>query len=369
MKSKKIIFVFRNMGTGGAQKIEAFVANTMLEQGAEVIAINMSSNPCTVNLSPKIRIVNVIYDKVDKCNNKILKILYKLYYLFKLRKMILSLKPDLVCAFLSDIVRITVLAMKGCNIPIIGSERGDPHDFTKKQFENYRKAYMKCKGVVFQLENVAKEYNLPNNIKQKVIPNPCIPRKDSYSIRHDSLEHKIVSAGRFTEQKRFDLLVDAFEIVYKEFPNYKLYIYGDGPLYNQVELQIKNSLAASSIVLAGDVSDVFELAADSEFFVLSSDFEGIPNVLLEAMAIGIPCISTDCSPGGARYLLKNGERGIIVPCNDKEKLAEAMISYIKNPDLRLANGKKGIAIKSEFSSEIIKEMWLDIFREGNKLCK
>ena len=362
MNSKRVVFIFRNMGTGGAQKIEAFVANTLLEEGYDVVAINMSSSPCTVNLNKDIKIVDVLYDSIEKCSNKLLKNVYKCSYIIKLRKKILSFKPDIVCAFLSDVVRITVLAMKGSDIPIIGSERGDPYFFTEKQFNKYRKAYLKCKSVVFQLDDVAQKYNLPISIKQKVIPNPCIPRKNNYCKKRFQTNKTIIAAGRLTDQKRFDLLIDAFEIVKQRFPEYQLHIYGDGPLKEELELKIQKSFVKGSVLLVGDVDDVFNIAVNAEFFVLSSDFEGIPNVILESMAAGIPCISTDCSPGGARFLLKNGECGLIVPRNDKEKLAEAMIKYIMNPTLRSQNSEKGLMVVNEFNPYIIGKMWTDVFK-------
>lgn len=358
---KKVVFLFRDMGTGGAQKIEAFVANTLYEEDYEVIAVNMASTACSVNIDPNIRIVDVIYDGVAQCQNKWLRKAYQLVYLLKLKKTLLSLQPDIVCAFLSDVVRIAILAIGNHKIPVIGSERGDPYKFTKKQFLNYKKAYTKCNSVVFQLENVAKKYDLPSSVNQKVIPNPCIPRKKAYAARSATPDKVIISAGRLAEQKRFDLLIDAFALVHERFPEYKLHIYGDGPLKEQLRLQAKEYSVESAIVFEGDVDDVFAVATNAEFFVLSSDFEGIPNVLIEAMATGIPCISTDCSPGGARYLLKDGERGLIVPRNDKEKLAEAMMQYIGDPQLGKLHSEKGLCAIDEFAPQTIKKMWLEIF--------
>lgn len=360
---KKLLFVFRDMGTGGAQKIEAFVANTMVEAGYEVVVINMASSPCTVDLNEKIKIVDVLYDHIAECKNKLLNLIYKTLYLYKLRKKILEIKPDLICGFLSDVVRIIVLAMDGCNIPIIGSERGDPNVFTAKQFNNYKIAYEKCRGVVFQLDNVKDIYSLPSEIIQKVIPNPCIPRTGDVFCGNECSKHVVVGAGRLSSQKRFDLLIDAFEIIHKNHPEYKLHIYGDGPLYNEILSQIELSPARDAISLIGDVKDVFNENLEVEFFVLSSDFEGIPNVLIEAMAAKIPCVATDCSPGGAEFLLKNGKCGLLVPRDDKYKLAEAMEKYICDEKLREEMKEKGWVTIQEFNPINIKKMWLEVFQQ------
>lgn len=360
---KKIVFVFRNMGTGGAQKIEAFVANAMYEEGHEVIVINMASSPCTVDINSNIRVIDVLYDEIEKCENKILSIIYKFIYLYKLRTAILEINPDLICGFLSDVVRIIVIAMKGCSIPIIGSERGDPFTFTEKQFLNYKSAYMKCKGVVFQLDDVKKKYGLPSEVVQKVIPNPCIPRKGKNFSKGNDDKKIIIGAGRLSPQKRFDLLVEAFDEIYRDYPDYRLHIYGNGPLYEMLSAKIDTLPSRKAISLIGDVKDVFNEKLEAQFFVLTSDFEGIPNVLIEAMAAKIPCIATDCSPGGARFLLKNGECGLIVKRDNKEELVAAIKKYIDDEALREKMKEKGYETIHEFNPKLIREMWIDIFNQ------
>lgn len=360
----RIILVFRDLGTGGAQKIEAFVANLLYENNNEVIVINMASTPCSVNLNHNIKIVNVLYDRVEKCKNYLIKYLYKLIYLIKFRYTIIKLKPDLVISFLSDVVRVTTLALFGTKIKIIGSERGDPFAFTQRQFYNYKKVYNKCSGVVFQLPYVKKIYDLPESTKQVVIPNPCIPRNNTFFKWIYNESHIIFSAGRLCYQKRFDLLISAFDKIYKNHNEYKLIIYGNGPLRYRLQNQIDNcQYARNAIFLFGDVKDVFQSAHKFEFFVLSSDYEGIPNILLEAMAMGIPCISTDCSPGGARYLLGDNERGLIVPCDNSDLLVQAMEEYINNPNLRKLLGAKSKTVLNDFEPVKIKTLWLNFIED------
>lgn len=361
---KRVIFVFRTLGIGGAQKIEAFVANALIKAGYDVVALNMASAPCTVDLDKRIRIVDVLYDSVESQSNQVIRGINKLQYLRKLRKAILEQKPNIVCVFLSDVVRITVLALKGTRIPIIGSERGDPNAFSKKQFLAYKKAYSHCSHVVFQLENVMNMYDLPASVKQKVIPNPCIPRdgKDK-CVGTGEKKQIIFSAGRLAEQKRFDVLIDAFELVHQNHPEYCLHIYGNGPLKTELQTKIDNCEARDNISLMGDVQDVFSEASNAEFFVLSSDFEGVPNVILEAMHAGIPCIATDCSPGGARFLLGDGEYGLIVPKGDKDKLAEAMETYIENVSLRDMYAIKSKMVIANYEPQRIEKMWQELFRE------
>lgn len=360
--SKHILFIFRNMGTGGAQKIEAFVANTLINNGYKVTVLNMAKERCSVAIDKEIPVYNLFFDNVENEKNSIKRAAKKIAYLIQLRKAIKKIKPDLICVFLSDIVRLTVLAMWGTKIPIIGSERGDPYQFSPKKLKQYNWAYNQCDGVAFQLKKAEKAYSLKRNIKKVIIENPCIPREESFPERTGN-EHIILTAGRLAKQKRFDVLIDAFSIVYKTHPEYKMFIYGDGPLKDELKQQIRKRKLEQSVVLVGNVKDVFREATSAEFFVLSSDFEGIPNVLMEAMAIGFPCISTDCSPGGAEMLLQGGKRGIIVPREDSIKMAEAMIRYIEHPELQKKYSQRAKEIIEEYSPERIQEKWLDFFKD------
>lgn len=362
---KKILFIFREMGTGGAQKIEAFVANSMCD-GNEVVAINMSNKPITIQLNPAVKIVNVFYDDIITENNKGKKILLKWKYLIKLRNTIKAISPDIVISFLSDVIRITVLAMKGMSIPIIGSERGDPTILSARQHKKYKKAYNNCKGVVFQLPAVMSFYNLPKKINQSVIPNPSTARiKSNWELNFSEEANVIVSAGRLERQKRFDVLIDAFSIIVKKYPEYRLIIFGEGSQRQELQNKIKVHHLENSIILFGDVKDVFskENMKDVAFFVLSSDYEGIPNVILEAMMSGVPCIATDCSPGGARFLLDNGEIGLISPAGDFNKLANNMVKYIENPKLRKDMADKAKIKIKDYSPEIIRDKWIGFIEE------
>lgn len=350
------------MGIGGAQKIQAFVANTLESAGYEVVALNMKMFGVahTINLSETINIVDLHYD-LTKTKSRFVSPIYKICYLMQLRKMIKEIKPDLIYAFKSDIARMIVAATMGMKkVRLIASERGDPKQYTKKRLADYNWAYNKCDGVVFQFSDVQKFFQLKDSVLVDVIPNPCVPRNNVFAQRSELSRdsHIILSAGRFSEQKRFDLLIDAFDVVYAAHPEYKLVIYGDGPLYQNL-LERKEKLKSfRAIELPGDTKDVFTKAKDAEFFVLSSDYEGIPNVLIEAMAIGMPCISTDCSPGGARYLLKNGKLGLLTPCGDVGALTNAILCYIENKDMRNLMGEVAKSVNEEYKPDVISEKWV-----------
>ena len=350
--NRRVLFVFYGLGIGGAQKIQAFVANLLLDKGYSVCAISFVNDDIGVDLNPDIKIDYLSFDREKNKTSK----LYQLSFLYKLRKAIIKSEAQAVCVFKADMARIVVLATCGLNIPIIASERGDPGQYL--QLNKYNRALKRCEKVVFQTQKARAFYRI-NDEKTEIIPNPCIPRWESnnYSYR----ENVIVGAGRLCRQKRFDILIDAFKEVHKKYPEFKLEIYGSGELEEELQKHIEINNLKACVSLCGYTKDVFTTAGIPSLFVLSSDYEGIPNVLMEAMMLGIPCVSTDCEPGGAALLFNNGERGLLSPVGDSKALSENIIGLIENAEIAKEYGEKGKEIISEFSPNVIGEKWVELF--------
>lgn len=353
----KILFISRGLGIGGAQKILAFVANRCVDAGYDVTIISLTDNEPTLKIRDEIKIDYAGYN--PDIVNPLRKIFYKLSFLKKLRKMIRDSKPDLIVTFMADVLRIAVLSSTGLKIPIIGSERANPLRYTKKQYLKYSKAYRKCNAVVFQTQRAASVFDKNIRNKSLVIPNPCIPRLKPIEPYTGIRRKVITAAGRLENQKRFDILISAFSKVVKKHPDYQLHIYGEGDQRGTLQDRIEQLSLNKNVVLKGAVKDVFTEVSNCTAFVLSSDYEGIPNVLIEALSIGIPCISTDCEPGGPRLLFDDGRRGILVPTGDIDSMANAICNYIENPKLANQFGELGKEVNKEFAPDTIAQQWLD----------
>ena len=363
--SKRILFVFRGLGIGGAQKIQAFVANCCLNVGFDVVAVITRRNQIkTINLDDRIPVYTVNYPLYDINFKSIIRKLYiRIIFTLHLRKEILRLKPDLVCSFMTDITRMVHYALGLNKIKLIGAERGNPFKYKKKDLYKYINAFSRCNFVIFQTERAKSAYPKNIQLKSAVIPNPCIPRLAPISVYNGEREKIIFGVGRLNRDKRFDILIQAFNIVHKKHPDWKLIIFGDGELKFKL-LQLSNSLnLEEAIHFPGNIPNVFAEAYKYGIFVLSSDNEGIPNVLIEAMSLGIPCISTDCEPGGPALLLKEGERGVLVPTGDIQKMAEVICYYIENPDIANRYGKLGLKVVTEFDPDKIGRKWIEIFEK------
>ena len=350
---KNIVFIFSSLGLGGSQKIEAFVANACAEEGYNVSAIVFSNDEAKVKLNPSISVYNANYHRGKDVRSKII-------FLFRLRRMIKQLDPNLICVFLADITRVVVYACTFMDIPIIASERGAPSKHGKR-FALYERAFQKCSNVVFQTDFARRYYRLIEE-KTSIIPNPCFITHDYKTEDYYHSEKLIISGGRFSQQKRFDVLIDAFSIVIEKHPEYSLKIFGDGELKQNLESQIKSYGLNEKIQLCNYSENLFFEAGLPDVFVLSSDYEGVPNVLMEAMSLGIPCVATDCEPGGPRMLFDNETRGILANVGDPFSLANKITIIIKNKELARSLGSSAKKIVKDYNPQKIVKKWLDLLK-------
>ena len=178
------------------------------------------------------------------------------------------------------------------------------------------------------------------------------------ALEWEERRNEIAFVARFDiQQKRQDLMIQAFAIVAKEIPDIRLAFYGEGKEMEQIR-QMAESLGISDRVdFKGLVRDIPNAIRNAKMFVMTSDYEGLPNALIEAMAVGLPCVSTDCSPGGAMELIVNGENGVIVPCGDVECLAHSILEVLNDPKRADQYGKKAQEIADVLHPQKIYSQW------------
>ena len=167
----------------------------------------------------------------------------------------------------------------------------------------------------------------------------------------------ILSVGRLQEQKRTDVLIDAFAMIAERYADYNLELYGKGNLLDELKARVDSHGLSERVKFMGTSSTIFNDINDAALFALTSDFEGLPNALLEAMALGLPCVSTRCSPGGAEELIEDGKNGYLVPCGDAKALAERIDSMLCDYDKALAVGKEARKIRERAELQVIIDAW------------
>ena len=167
----------------------------------------------------------------------------------------------------------------------------------------------------------------------------------------------IIASGRLNKQKNYYLLLDVFEEISSIFKSYKLEILGKGPLEDDIKRYANKKNCSDRIIFSGYVDNVKEHMKKAEVYVLSSDYEGMPNSLMEAMALGLPCVSTDCPCGGPKYLIENNVNGVLVPVNDVQKMVDALKTILNDKDLSFKLGKEASKIKEKLNPEVIYSKW------------
>ncbi len=348
-----ITFVTPGMDYGGAERVISILSNQWVSMGHNVNLIIVGENPdCVYALDNRVKTYCIGGLKGNP-------IVAHLKLIKDIKKAIISFDTEVAISFMNDTCAYTALALKNTKIPLFYSERNDPTRVNRRKIDKiYRKIVENnAKGIVFQTKGAKAHYKKSVQDKSTVILNPF--NADNLPVYDfEKREKEIVSVGRLQPQKNQQLLIDAFALIAKDFPDYKLKIYGDGILKETLQKQIDEMDLSKQVLLMGAHKDIFDKIATASLFVLSSDFEGLPNTLIEAMCIGVPSVSTDCSPGGARELITDGENGFIVPCNDAEALAEAMKKVLSDDETAKKFSVEGKKVIERMECKTIAEVWL-----------
>lgn len=346
---KKILFVINQLGGGGAERVLTLLANKFSEYNdVSILAIHSAKNK--YEIAEKINVI-----ELDGCGERTFQIIKAIRTVAK------QVNPDTIVSFEYHMNMKVLLAVFGMNnVKVVVSERNDPAQkggkFGYRQLRNL--LYKKADCLVCQTPD-AKAY-FPKDIQKKtvIIPNPI--KSDLPQPWEGKRRKEIVNFCRLNPQKNLKLLIDAFEIFGKNHPEFSLSIYGDGELYDELQQYITKKKLDPLVTLHPAVTDIHDRIKDVAMFVSSSDFEGLSNSMLEAMAMGIPTICTDCPCGGARMIIKDGQNGLLVPVGDKSKLVNAMSKIADDLSLAKKIGEEAQKIRIDLDEEKIIKMWKSI---------
>lgn len=343
---KKIVFIVGGMTRGGAERVISILSRECIKKGWDTSIILLLFPNVEYTLHEKIKIM----DLSGTVSSRVRRFPFWVYHI---RKYLKAEKPDIVVSFAARVNIIMLLSVFGLKTRKIISERNDPfHDGRDKITEILTKLlYPGADKIVFQTARSMKYFSKRIEKKGIVIYNP-IEVNVNASLTNS---YKIVSVGRLEKQKNQFLLIKAFSEIIKKYPEYELWIYGEGKLRPDLEKLKDNLGVGNKVFLPGIVKDIHVQISDAEMFVLSSDYEGLSNALMEAMMMGLPCISTDCA--GSDEMIKNGVNGLLVPVGNQQKLTEAMEKLIL--DKKLSNKLAGNAKNSSqiYSVTNIMEQW------------
>ena len=354
---KKILVFTDKISLSGASKIVNWLTNKLAnEKDLEVTLITH------LKLDDQ-RYVNPNIKRIKLCVRNGNRVIHGFSTIKRLRKIIRKEKFDLCIGFLPTECLYLLMSAIALNAKVIVCERSDPY-FEKSLIADIgRFLYQFADGAVFQTDGAKCYFNLSLQRKGIVIPNPAFPINGNITP-YLKRKHIIVTSGRlFIRQKRQDILIKAFKKVCEVDNKVILRIYGDGPDKTHL-IRICDQLGViDRVEFKGNAKNVENLIGECKVFVLSSDYEGIPNVIIEAMQQGVPVITTDCSPGGARVLIDNGINGSIVPIHNVNELAFEILRILKNPEIAVKYIENGLKITDRYNEEKIFSMWNQYIRK------
>lgn len=350
---KRHIFFIGTLCNGGAERVVSILAGHMAEQGMDVEILTYYDKPVSYALDARVK--HTVVEKMTGTGNK-------LKNLFAIRKYFKA-NAQVVISFLAPFNIMAIAANLGNGVPMIVADRNDPtkvpSNAVLRKLRDF--LYRFATGVVVQTHKNKAYFSKAVQKKSVVIYNP-IDLKDHAGIAVDlKKEKKIVTAGRLMPQKNQEMMIQAFANVLKHHPDYQLVIYGEGPSRETLETLCKKLQVTENVLLPGNVSDIHERIKDAEIFVLSSDYEGMPNALIEAMCLGLPCISTKVS--GATDLIKDHENGLLTDLRNQEQLEAAMMELIEDKVLAVKLGNHATTLNEELKVTKIMQEWITFIED------
>lgn len=284
----------------------------------------------------------------------------------QLREMMKKNPELIVIAFLQPSIPMVLLAAQGLPNKIIISERDNPKRLMRKRYGRpfVEKYYTRADRVVYQTQDALDTYPVCVSKKGLVIPNPI---KENLPLPYEGQRNKTITTFcRISKQKNLPMLIEAFAMLHKEFPEYKLKIIGDAVTTEGKEVktnavkQIEELGIQDSVLWCPFSAEVHKDVLQDAMYVNSSDYEGMSNAMLEALAIGMPVVCTDCPIGGARTMIQNEENGMLVPVGDSKAMYEAMKKIIENKELADKISHNAVKIRETLSLENISKRWMEL---------
>ena len=340
---KKILFVVSQIGTGGAERVISTLASDFAEKGNDVTVITFRDTENAYPISSKVNMVRVTGNPLQRAlaiRKYIQKHRIEVYVSFELNY-------GCLCAF-------------GTGVRYITSMRNDPkHDVVSTRERVFRfMNFLLADHIVFQTEEIMSFF--PTSIRShgSVIMNPLKEGLDEY---HGVRRKEIVAVCRLEKQKNIPMMIQAFQKVALRHPDFVLKLYGDGGLRSEMEQIVQAQGLKGRFLFAGFQSEIDKKIKDAYMYICTSDYEGLSNSLLEAMAIGLPCVTTDSGGGGARAVILDGVNGHLVPVGDADAMSSCMNRLIEDQAYADELSLEASKIRKVLSREVICREWEKLF--------
>ena len=361
-----ITLTISSLGAGGAEKVLSALANYLTKKH-QVTIVTLAANTSKpfYFLHSSINLIQL--DQTDEDRGGFLgRITNIIKRLISLRKAIKNSRPDGVISFV-DVMNITTLiATLGLKIPIVISERIDPHFHEIPSFYKWLRLrfYPLCSQLVVQIQSSANYF--PKSFQKfiSIIANPVSRPEIQKSIYSKRIKN-LICVGRLDNQKDHVTLIKAFARVTTQYPGLTLTIYGEGAGRKKLENLISELKLHKTVHLPGITQNIQNALINADLFVFPSLYEGFPNALCEAMAIGLPIIASNCT--GNVDVIEDYVNGKLFPVGDHESLTKIIIDYLKDPEKLVGLSQKGKEICKTYDPDKIFSKWEKIIESSAKL--
>lgn len=366
----RVVILVSSLELGGAERVAATLANAWSARGDRVTLIPTYSGGGR-SFYPLQSGVKLLF-LADAAGTRSGAWFAYPIRLWALRHLLRSARPDAVVTFLPNVNIMAILASAFLRAPVLIGEGRDPGSQPCPPLLELlcRTFYRFSDMLTVQTENAARAalrlYGGPRRIRTIANPLPAeVASSPPPAFRGD--RKILLSLGRISPEKQVDRIVDAFAAIAARHPDWDLHIYGDGPAASMVARRISELGLSNRAILKGRTADPWRVMANADAFVMASKFEGMPNALLEAMGIGLPCVAFDC-PSGPRELSQDGQFALLVPMNDMDRLIAALQSLAsdKGARLRLGQNARASILQRYLLPEILNH-WDALFREVGAL--
>ena len=329
----KYLFITRTLTGGGAERFVSTFASFLAERGYDVHILTYEASEKDYPLSDRVKL-HVMPQVEDSISGKFLRIL-------RMQQELKKIDADVLIPFIDTVVVCTYLANLTLGKKFVYTVRNSPWHDNAGRFSKFMRKIIAKTADAIMLQNREQESFFPASYQKRiyVVPNPVaekfhICRKENYA----ETITRLTSVGRLHVQKNFPLLISAVKHIAAENPDIRLEIYGEGNEKQSLEALIEQQNLSSVCRLMGRTADVEGVLKETDLFVMSSDYEGMPNALIEALAMGVPCISSDCRTG-PRSLLEDGQTGLLFETGNLESLREKLTWALNHPQQMNQMGK------------------------------
>lgn len=354
-KLNKVAFYINSLDKGGAQRVIVNLAESLYEEGTQVVLVTTKKAEEEYTVSPGIRRVYSEITGEEVTENRITNFKNRFQ---KLRRIWKEENPDVIISFIGKNNFMAIATALGLSSKVAVSVRGEPTEeyYTKSMQWIARHLFLLADGVIFQTEDAKAFFSKRIQKKSKILPNPL----DEACIRprfEGMRENTIVSVGRVDENKNHRMIIDAFIKNHGKHQEMKLIIYGNGDKRDELLKYVEENHMEQWIELPGNVSHIPDRIEKARIFILASDTEGMPNALLEAMSLGLAVISTNCPCGGPRSVIQQGVNGLLVGVRDTDALTNALDYILSDSQLEKSLGEHAYKIQETLHPKTVNEKW------------